>query len=588
MTRFARSQPRSTIALAAALCAGTLLVACNGGDGSDTGSSPSAAAAHAKSSTVVWHNAPGGAAIALDTNDNVYTATSKSTPGADIELTRRDASGVVAWTRALDNPLADRVETPSSLAATSDGDVIVAGTSSVPESVGSDVSADVRADVRADVGAVVMRVGPDGTPRWRTELASIQMVSARSVLADAQGNSYVAGQGYVPGRVDTTAVVVKLDPAGQLAWIWRDESMRVGIAGKLVWSSDQRRLIVVADPADALGGANVPGAVAVLAPGRGRELRSIITYDLRTYDAAGDADGNVYVIVNGSTRGSSGIARYTADGGVAWTNVIGSTTFLSHVALAGDSLPVAAGLSVNNGTYAAKLGADGQITWQTAGGAGTGTTLAALRLDASDNVLLAAANASGALGNTVVSKLSATGTTLWSTVLEPCTARLGFALGGDGSPFVTADGWATARLGIDAAAEDPPVPPPAPCPAAPPVPQSAVTAVSLTDDADPVVLGQPWHYDGVVQNTGTYAAGRANAVISLVRGLRVTDIAPSQGTCSPDAANLRVVCYFGFLGPGAQANVRLTMQARRAGFYNVSLTTGPFSSVSQTTEVVAP
>jgi hypothetical protein len=66
----------------------------------------------------------------------------------------------------------------------------------------------------------------------------------------------------------------------------------------------------------------------------------------------------------------------------------------------------------------------------------------------------------------------------------------------------------------------------------------------------------------VIENRGEGPTDRANATLSL--------------------------CYFGTLAPNRQATVRFTVAARKPGFYSVSLSTGPFSCVSATTQVLPP
>jgi len=159
--------PRSPLARAAALaCLGVLLAACNGG-GDETESAAAATAAssgamRAQATTgtaavalaadpvVLWSDAPGGVALALDGADNVYSAAFSAAAGGDIALTRRDGAGTLLWTRSYDQTQADRYEAANAVAADAAGNAVVAGTVRL-------------VDTGAEAGAVLMRYAPDGT-----------------------------------------------------------------------------------------------------------------------------------------------------------------------------------------------------------------------------------------------------------------------------------------------------------------------------------------------------------------------------------------------------------------------------------------
>ena len=105
---------------------------------------------------IAWIQPTSGISIAVDVDDNVYTAYYEYNPGGDITLTKRDGNGDLLWDRTYDQTDNSRWEKATWVAVDPFGNALVAGT------VMSGYSNPVNA------ASILMKYAPDGTLLWRT------------------------------------------------------------------------------------------------------------------------------------------------------------------------------------------------------------------------------------------------------------------------------------------------------------------------------------------------------------------------------------------------------------------------------------
>lgn len=115
---------------------------------------------------------------------------------------RLDDRGDIAWERLLGAP--DEENRAMAAAALADGGVALAGHA---------VSADV--DHRS---IVVVRLGPDGAPRWERKFGGGRMDVARGMARTADGGMVVVGSTQSRGPGKTNVWILRLDAEGQLLW----------------------------------------------------------------------------------------------------------------------------------------------------------------------------------------------------------------------------------------------------------------------------------------------------------------------------------------------------------------------------------
>jgi hypothetical protein len=144
---------------------------------------------------------------------------------SDAYVTRYDANGTYAWTRAV--AVGDNTEGVSALAMTSDGSVIaggyLAGETDLDPGAGVDES-----DMR---GLFVSKLSPAGTRDWARVFGSVS-IELTQIATDAAAAVYISGwfEGEVdldPGAAedlhetssqDTAGFLVKLDALGNFVW----------------------------------------------------------------------------------------------------------------------------------------------------------------------------------------------------------------------------------------------------------------------------------------------------------------------------------------------------------------------------------
>ena len=168
---------------------------------------------------VDWVQPTRGVSIAVDAADNVYTLDYVYALGAEMILTKRDASGALVWERSYDQTDSTKWERASWVTTDNRGNVIVCGTYM------SGYSNPVEA------ASIVMKFDPNGNLLWRNVYeSSFDGSSVKKCLVDASGNIYVLGMGSGPAGYVTK--VKKFAPNGAAQWSYFD-SAGIGAAVQL-------------------------------------------------------------------------------------------------------------------------------------------------------------------------------------------------------------------------------------------------------------------------------------------------------------------------------------------------------------------
>lgn len=256
------------------------------------------------------------AAVAVDASGAVYVAVN-DTNGSTFEprLFKYDASGALAWSRLL-------VAGPGSVSAVAldpdNGDAIVVG------------SAPTMPILQQD--AFVARYAPDGTRRWfrRWDGPDSRIDSATAVVLGGGGTAYVVANTQRADFLEDFAILA-YTAAGALAWeaVLPDTHTEAGSAGPIAIDASGNLLVT------GYGGATYPGNAVLVKVTPAGTLAWLREYDGpgaafdRGYDVASDAQGNVYlaglVSMNGGplTPDYGGfLAKYDPQGNLLWDRVV--------------------------------------------------------------------------------------------------------------------------------------------------------------------------------------------------------------------------------------------------------------------------
>lgn len=368
--------------------------------------------------TVDWSNFPGGVSIATDLSNNVYTANWDYNPAGDITLTKRSASGVVLWNANYDNTDMNRHEVATWVAMDNAGNILVSGT------IRSGYSNPV------DAASVLMKFDPSGTLLWRVVYEnSFDGSSTKKCLVDAIDNIYVLGIGTGPNGQVTK--VKKFSSSGAPLWNYFDSGIGAPVTFK--FTPDNHILIIHRSITGILNGYSKIDL-------NGNRIWSVAGIQSASVgDAAGDANGNTYII--NSITGGSALKKLSPAGSDTWTR--SNTMNGSKVEVGTDNNPVVGGTpAAGYGVAFLKYDSNGNLLWQNLDADGPALAFLALtpmRLDALDAAYIAGSTMSS-MG---VCKVNSNGSSSWA-VTTPSGYPVWFAFGTDGNVYVT--GGTTARI----------------------------------------------------------------------------------------------------------------------------------------------
>lgn len=368
--------------------------------------------------TADWSNFPSGVSVATDLSNNVYTAYWDFNPAGDITLTKRNATGVVLWNAGYDNTDNTRHEVATWVAIDNSGNILVSGT------IRSGISNPVNA------ASVLMKFNSSGTLLWRVVYeSSFEGSSTKKCLVDAADNIYVLGIGTGPNGQVTK--VKKFSSSGATLWNYFD----TGIGAPVTFKFTPDNAIVITHRS-LTGILNGYSKIDL----NGNNIWRLAGFQSASVgDAAGDANGNTYII--NSITGGSALKKLSPAGADIWTqsNIING----SKVEVGTDNNPVVGGTpAAGFGVAFIKYDSNGSLLWQNLDADGPSLAflgLTPMRLDASNAVYIAGST----LSSMGVCKVNSNGTSAWA-VTTPSGFPVWFTFGTDGNVYVT--GGTTARI----------------------------------------------------------------------------------------------------------------------------------------------
>ncbi len=372
---------------------------------------------------VDWSNYPGGVSVATDASNNVYTANWDYNPAGDITLTKRDTAGNILWEVPYNNTDPTRHEVATWVETDSEGNILVSGT------IRSGYSNPVNAN------SLLMKFDLSGNLLWRNVYESdFDGSSTKKCIVDSQDNIYVLGTGN-----NGTAVVSKVkkfSPSGATLWSYFDNA-GIGLPVNIKFTPDDQILIVGRAPYGSINGyakITKDGTPVWSYPG---------VNSLTAGDAAGDAEGNSYIVHGDYVSGGGTVIRKVSPtGSLIWENIYALTAY--RVEVGSDNMPVACGFpnTGSGGSSFIKVNGSGGIVWANPDADGALNLLmhAQLRMDAFDNIYLAA----GTLFEMAICKVNSDGTSAWTLTMSGSSTVSGFDIGSDNNVYIV--GGTTARI----------------------------------------------------------------------------------------------------------------------------------------------
>ncbi len=371
-------------------------------------------AAASNAQVLNWTQSTGGVSIAVDNSDNVFTVTYDYNPAGDIYLTKRDLDGNFIWEAKFDQTDNTKWEKATWVETDNNGNAIVTGT------LMSGYSNPVNA------ASIVMKFSPQGTLLWRNVYEnSFDGSYTKQCLVDASNNIYVLGIGF--NGTGQSTKVVKFATDGSVTWTYYNFD---GIGAPLYFKFTRDNAIVIT-------GRGISGSINGFAK---LDLAGVNKWSIAgvnsitTGDAAGDSEGNTYIITGlyGSNTQST-LKKLNSTGNIIWENNFSIAG--TRIEIGSDNLPVIAGFP-NTGTAGAsfiKVNQNGTLLWANLNADSTYILLAhaQMKLDQFNNAYLAAS----IMTHKAVCKVNSNGSSGW-TVTIPTGYAQGIDFGSDNSVFV--------------------------------------------------------------------------------------------------------------------------------------------------------
>ncbi|MBK9456677.1 MAG: T9SS type A sorting domain-containing protein [Bacteroidetes bacterium] len=367
--------------------------------------------------TLDWQQFQGGLSLATDDTDNLYSIYWDYNPAGDIYLNKHDAAGNFMWTVSYDNTDNTRHEVATWVETDNDNNIIVTGT--------------IRSGYASPVNAasVIMKFDPSGNLLWRNVYeTSFDGSYTVKCLVDADNNIYVLGLG--SNGVGMVTKVKKFAADGTAMWSYFNVA-GIGAPMNFKFTPDNNIVII---GRGTVGSINGYAKIDM----DGNEIWSYAGVNSLTIgDAAGDLDGNTYIIngeyVVAGVQGSI-LTKLSPTGSALWshTNDITGT----KVEVGTDNYPVIGGFpsAGSPGVAMMKYNTTGTPLWTNLDADGPDQALLLhniMKMDIANNIYFGA----GTLFQQAVCKVNADGTNDW-IALASSGYNTDFEFGNDYSLFM--------------------------------------------------------------------------------------------------------------------------------------------------------
>jgi hypothetical protein len=366
--------------------------------------------------SVKWSNYPGGVALAVDQQHNIYSANWDYNPGGDITLTKRACNGNVLWNATFDNTDNTRHEVVTWLHTDSQNNCLVSGT------IRSGYSNPVNA------ASLLMKYDSDGNLVWRNVFeSSFEGSYTTKILVDSDDNIYVLGLGTGPNGQVTR--VKKFNSNGVAIWTYYD-TMGIGAPKNFKFTADNFLLVSGRGITGningyfklSLEGNLIWSKAGIMSPTIG--------------DASGDSLGNTYIINGQNLISNAGsiLEKLDQNGNLIWSDT--NTMSGNKVEIGSDSYPIISGFPKSGlgGAAFMKYNSSGSVLWQNLNADGPEILLlhGILKLDAANNAYLSAGN----LFNMAVCKINADGTNGWVGLVSGSNSASSFTIFSNNSVYM--------------------------------------------------------------------------------------------------------------------------------------------------------
>lgn len=373
---------------------------------------------------VDWSNYPGGVALAVDQQHNIYSANWDYNPGGDITITKRSCNGSVIWNATYDNTDNTRHEVVTWLETDSENKILVSGT------IRSGYSNPVNA------ASLLMKYDTDGNLLWRNVFeSSFDGSYTTKILVDNYDNIYVLGLGTGPNGQVTR--VKKFNSDGVAIWTYYD-THGIGAPRNFKFTADNFLLVSGRGITGTINGYFKLSLSGNLIWSRAGIISPTIG------DASGDSLGNTYIINGENLVSNAGsiLEKLDQNGNLIWTHT--NSMAGNKVEIGTDNNPIISGFP-NSGTGGAafmKYNSSGTVLWQNLNADGPEILLlhGILKLDGQNNAYLSAGN----LFNMAVCKINWDGTNGWVGLVSGSNSAKSFTIFSNNSVYVI--GTTTAKL----------------------------------------------------------------------------------------------------------------------------------------------
>jgi hypothetical protein len=293
-----------------------------------------------------WFNYPGGVSVALDSEENVYSASWDYNPAGDITLTKRDSSGNIIWEIPYNNSDNTRHEVATWVETDPTNNILVSGT--IRSGFSSPVS----------VNGILMKYSWEGDLLWRVNTgADFDGSYTIKCVVDESSNIYVLSLANTAQGMSMQIKKYNLD--GILLWTYND-LVGIGAPQNIKLTSDNAILVMCRNITGNING------VAKIDTSGNLVWNATGIESITTGDAIGDELGNTYIVhgTNLVTQNSTVLEKRSATGELIWQSNHPMSAF--RVEIGPDQYPIIGGFPSSSlgGVAFAKFSGTGSMIWE--------------------------------------------------------------------------------------------------------------------------------------------------------------------------------------------------------------------------------